>query len=87
MKAPTLFIVNVSNFEATFRGEVVIINLLINVVDVLVEDEMVVNDVVTGDLREEDGGVPADVAGSVLSSVGFMETKIRENTFSSQNKL
>ena len=48
---------------------------------------MVVNDVVTGDLREEDGGVPADVTGSVLSSEGFIETKIKENSFSFQNKL
>ena len=30
---------------------------------------MVVNDVVAGDLREEDGGVPAHMAGSVLGSV------------------
>ena len=41
---------------------------LINIVDFLVEDEIVVNDVVAGDLREEDGSVPADMARSVLGS-------------------
>ena len=47
--------------------------LLINVVDHLVKDEMVLYDVVAGDLGQEDGGVPADMAGSVLSSVGISQ--------------
>ena len=34
---------------------------------------MVVDDVVTGDLGQEDGGVPADMTGSVLGSVGISE--------------
>ena len=33
---------------------------------------MVVNDVVAGDLGQEDGGVPAHMTGRVLGSVGII---------------